>query len=124
MAIGQTGIFDPRDFKNMVREIAELNKKVEEQGKDAKIDNLIDLKQRRDLFGVSARNLEEFKEARKGIKNQRDALEKLREEFGEGITETKRYRTIEERLRKEDNELNIKIDTLKNKILYNKEDEI
>ena len=29
-----------------------------------------------------------------------------------------------ERLRKEDNELNIKIDTLKNKILYNKEDEI
>tara|TARA_B100002052_G_scaffold227609_1_gene209993 strand:+ start:2964 stop:4388 length:1425 start_codon:yes stop_codon:yes gene_type:complete len=29
-----------------------------------------------------------------------------------------------ERLRKEDSELNIKIDTLKNKILYNKEDEI
>ena len=29
-----------------------------------------------------------------------------------------------ERLRKEDNELNVKIDTLKNKILYNKEDEI
>ncbi len=29
-----------------------------------------------------------------------------------------------DRLRKEDNELNIKIDTLKNKILYNKEDEI
>ncbi len=29
-----------------------------------------------------------------------------------------------ERLRKEDNELNLKIDTLKNKILYNKEDEI
>ena len=29
-----------------------------------------------------------------------------------------------EKLRKEDNELNIKIDTLKNKILYNKEDEI
>ena len=77
MAIGQTGIFDPRDFKNMVREIAELNKKVEEQSKDAKIDNLIDLKQRRDLFGVSSRNLEEFKEARKGIKDQKDALEKL-----------------------------------------------
>ena len=31
MAIGQTGVFDPRDFKNMVKEIAELNKKVEEQ---------------------------------------------------------------------------------------------
>tara|TARA_B100000287_G_scaffold376031_1_gene376907 strand:- start:263 stop:1687 length:1425 start_codon:yes stop_codon:yes gene_type:complete len=29
-----------------------------------------------------------------------------------------------DRLRKEDNELNLKIDTLKNKILYNKEDEI
>ncbi len=29
-----------------------------------------------------------------------------------------------EKLRKEDNELNLKIDTLKNKILYNKEDEI
>ena len=29
-----------------------------------------------------------------------------------------------EKLRKEDNELNIKIDNLKNKILYNKEDEI
>ena len=29
-----------------------------------------------------------------------------------------------EKLRKEDNELNIKIDTLKNKILYNKQDEI
>jgi len=29
-----------------------------------------------------------------------------------------------EKLKKEDNELNIKIDTLKNKILYNKEDEI
>ena len=25
MAIGQTGVFDPRDFKNMVKEIAELN---------------------------------------------------------------------------------------------------
>ena len=102
MAIGQTGVFDPRDFKNMVKEIAELNKKVEEQSKDAKIDNLIDLKQRRDLFGVSSRNLEEFKEARKGIKDQRDALEKLREEFGEGITETKRYRKIEERLKKDE----------------------
>ena len=111
MAIGQTGIFDPRDFKNMVREIAELNKKVEEQGKDARIDNLIDLKQRKDLFGVSARNLEEFKEARKGIKNQRDALEKLREEFGEGITETKRYRKIEERLRKEEIKANRSLKT-------------
>ena len=29
-----------------------------------------------------------------------------------------------EKLKKEDNELNIKIDSLKNKILYNKEDEI
>ena len=29
-----------------------------------------------------------------------------------------------EKLRKDDNELNLKIDTLKNKILYNKEDEI
>ena len=29
-----------------------------------------------------------------------------------------------EKLKKEDNELNIKIDALKNKILYNKEDEI
>ena len=29
-----------------------------------------------------------------------------------------------EKLRKEDNELNINIDSLKNKILYNKEDEI
>ena len=29
-----------------------------------------------------------------------------------------------EKLKKQDNELNIKIDALKNKILYNKEDEI
>ena len=95
MAIGQTSAFDPKDFKNMVEGINKLNKNVYKQ-----IEN--DSKEGKALFGISSKSLEEFKFARQGIKDQKEALEKLREEFGEGITQTKRYRKIEERLKKDE----------------------
>ena len=95
MAVGQASFFDPSDFKNMVEEINKLNRNVYKQ-----IEN--DSKEGKALFGVSSKSLEEFKFARQGIKDQKEALDKLREEFGEGITETKRYRKIEERLKKDE----------------------
>ena len=95
MAVGQASFFDPSDFKNMVEEINKLNRNVYKQ-----IEN--DSKEGKALFGVSSKSLEEFKFARQGIKDQKEALDKLREEFGEGVTETKRYRKIEERLKKDE----------------------
>jgi len=102
MAIGTTGIFDPKDFKNLVGEMAELNEKVEKQTKQQTVADHFDRRRGNKLFGVSSKSLKEFTEAKKGIKNQRDALEKLREEFGDSVTGNKQYQKIQERLKKDE----------------------
>ena len=60
MAIGTTGIFDPKDFKILVGEMAELNEKVEKQTKQQTVADHFDRRRGNKLFGVSSKSLKEF----------------------------------------------------------------